>query len=175
MMNLMEVLQHRRSVRKYTGEHIPEEALRQVLQAGLLSPSGRARRPWEFIVVRNRDRLDQLARSRVSGAGMLSQADCAIVVLGDEHKTDVWVEDCSIAMYSMHLMADALGLGSCWVQGRLRSDPEGQSTEENLRKLLHFPEYCKLEAILALGIPQSHPAPQDLASLEQEKIHLEQF
>lgn len=140
MMNLMEVLQHRRSVRNYTGEHIPEEALHQVLQAGLLS-----------------------------------QADCAIVVLGDERKTDVWVEDCSIAMYSMHLMADALGLGSCWVQGRLRADPEGQSTEENLRKLLRFPEYCKLEAILALGMPQSHPAPQDLASLEQDKIHLEQF
>lgn len=175
MMNLMEMLQHRRSVRSYTGEHIPEEALRQVLQAGLLSPSGRARRPWEFIVVRDRAMLDQLSRSRASGAGMLAGADCAIVVLGDQDKTDVWVEDCSIAMYNMHLMADALGLGSCWVQGRLRTTPDGRSTEEELRRLLHFPEHCRLEAILALGIPQSHPAPRDLASLEQDKIHLEQF
>ena len=175
MMNLMEVFQHRRSVRKYTGEHIPEEALRQVLQAGLLSPSGRARRPWEFIVVRDRDMLNWLAQSRPS-AGMLSGADCAIVVLGDEDKTDTWPEDCSIAMSNMHLMADALGLGSCWIQGRIRNTQDGRQTmEDYLRQLLHFPEHCRLEAILSLGIPQSHPAPQNLASLEQEKIHLEQF
>lgn len=174
-MNLMELLQQRRSVRNYTGQTVPEEALNKVLQAGLLSPSGRGICPWEFIVVRNRETLDRIAHSRASGAAMLSGADCAIVVLGDESKTDVWVEDCSIAMYNMHLMADALGLGSCWIQGRRRADANGTATEEVLRDLLHFPESCRLEAILSLGMPQSHPAPHSLDALDNGKIHQEQF
>lgn len=174
-MNLMELLLHRRSVRSYTGAPIPEEALQAVLQAGLLSPSGRGIRPWELIVVRNRDMLRRMAHCRVSGAGMLSEADCAIVVLGDETKSDVWVEDCSIAMYNMHLMAAELGLGSCWVQGRLRKAPDAGTAEDDLRALLHFPEQYRLEAILSLGMPRTRPEPHTLDTLAREKIHIEQF
>ena len=49
-MELMEMMKNRRSVRQYTQERIPEETMEKVLQAGLLAPSGRARRPWEFIL-----------------------------------------------------------------------------------------------------------------------------
>ena len=44
-MELLEIMRKRRSVRKYTGEMIPEKDLEKVLQAGLLSPSGRSLRP----------------------------------------------------------------------------------------------------------------------------------
>ena len=54
-MELMEMMKNRRSVRQYTQERIPEETMEKVLQAGLLAPSGRARRPWEFILVRDRE------------------------------------------------------------------------------------------------------------------------
>ena len=47
----------RRSVRRYTGEPIPPEALQTVLTAGLLSPSSRSRRPWELVVVQDRATL----------------------------------------------------------------------------------------------------------------------
>ena len=112
-MELLNLLQHRRSVRSYTGEPVPEEALKQILQAGLISASSRSLCPWEFIVVRDKETLAHLSRCRTAGAGMLAKANCAIVVVADEAKCDVWIEDCSIAMANMHLMADALGLGSC--------------------------------------------------------------
>ena len=41
-MELLELLQKRRSIRKYTGEHIPEDKLERILQAGLPAPSSRA-------------------------------------------------------------------------------------------------------------------------------------
>lgn len=174
-MQLMQTLQNRRSVRSYTGEPVPEETIRQILQAGLLSPSGRGLRPWQMIVVRDRETLEQMARCRTAGAGILARAAAAVVVLGDETVTDVWVEDCSIAMAGMHLMADALGVGSCWVQGRLRSAADGRLAEEHLRELLGFPNHLRLEAILSLGMPESHPDPHSLEELDWTKVHWDTY
>lgn len=116
-----------------------------------------------------------MAECRVSGSKMLESADCAIVVLGDETKTDVWVEDCSIAMADMHLMADSLGVGSCWIQGRLREAPGNRTKEEYVRELLHYPEHYRLEAILSMGMPQTHPAAHELEQLATDKVHREEF
>lgn len=174
-MELLEMMKNRRSVRAYTGEPVPEEKLEKILQAGLLSASGRATRPWEFILVRDKETLKQMAKARAAGAKMLEEADSAVVVLGDETKTDVWTEDCSIAMANMHLMADSLGVGSCWIQGRLREAPGNRTTEEYLRELLHYPEHYRLEATLSLGMPQAHPAAYELGQLAMEKVHREAF
>lgn len=174
-MDLLETMQKRRSVRSYTGETVTEENLTKILQAGLLSASGRGIRPWEFIVVRNKETLKAMAGCRVSGSKMLDGADCAVVVLGDGTKTDVWVEDCSITMANMHLMADSLGVGSCWIQGRLREAPGNRTTEEYLRELLHYPAQYRLEAILSLGMPQAHPAAYELEQLAMDKVHREEF
>jgi nitroreductase len=174
-MELLEMLQKRRSVRNYTEETIPEEKLNQILQAGLLSPTGKGIRPWEFILIRNKETLRKMAACRAAGAKMLETADAAIVVIGDAQKTDVWTEDCSIAMAYMHLMADTLGVGSCWIQGRLRKAANGKSTEEVLRELLNFPENYCLEAILSLGMAAGHPEQRELSELSDRKIHREEF
>ncbi|MCI9682259.1 MAG: nitroreductase [Lachnospiraceae bacterium] len=174
-MKLLEVMQKRRSVRTYTGEAVSEEDVTCILQAGLLSASGKAIRPWEFIVVRNKETLKSMSRCRAAGSQMLEAADCAVVVLGDEEKSDVWVEDCSVAMANMHLMADSLGVGSCWIQGRLREAPGGRTTEAYLRELLEFPENYRLEAILSLGMPQNHPGAYELGDLLEGKVHRERF
>lgn len=151
-MNLLSIFQQRHSIRKYTGAPIDDAALTQIIQAGLLSASSRSIRPWEFIVV--------IANAEVS---------------------DVWIEDSSIAMANMHLMADSLGIGSCWIQGRLRTATSADSgtasitTEDYVRESLHFPEGYKLEAILSLGMPAKEKTPAELSKLPFEKIHYEKF
>lgn len=174
-MDLLEIMRKRRSVRTYTGEPVSKENLEKILKAGLLSASGRAIRPWEFIVVREKETLRKMATARTMGAKMLEGADCAIVVLGDEEKTDVWTEDCSIAMANMHLMADSLGVGSCWIQGRLREASDGRTTEDYIRELLEYPKNYRLEAILSLGMTDQHPEARNLEELPIEKVHQEKF
>lgn len=174
-MELLDMMKQRRSVRQYTGEAIPEEKIELVLQAGLYSASGRSRRPWEMIVVRDKEVLSKMAQCRTHGSAMLSGADCAIVVIADPTKTDVWTEDCSIVMANMHLMADHLGIGSCWIQGRLREAPDGRLTKAYLRELLDYPETYELEAILSMGIAANHPAPYALEDLPLNQIHREKF
>ena len=180
-MSLLEMLQKRHSIRKYTDANISDQDLQTILQAGLLSASGRAARPWEFIVVRNKETLQKMSESRVGAAKMLANANAAIVVIADESKTDVWVEDCSIAMSNMHLAASTLGIGSCWIQGRLRTATSADSgtasitTEDYVRESLHFPEGYKLEAILSLGMPAEEKKPAELSKLPFKKIHYEKF
>lgn len=174
-MELLEIMQNRRSVRSYTQEPVAKEKIEKVLQAGLLSASGRARRPWEFIVVRDKEMLRQMAECRIGAAKMLESADTAIVVIADPELTDVWVEDCSITMANMHLMADALGIGSCWIQGRLREAADGRSTEAFLRELLGYPECYKLEAILSMGTAKEHAPAHKLEELQMEKVHREKY
>lgn len=174
-MNLLELMLKRRSVRNYTEEPVKEENLKMILHAGLTSPTGRNRKPWEFVVVQDKEMLSKLSESRIAGAGMLTGAAAAIVVLGDEEKTDVWTEDCSIALSNMHLMATALGVGSCWIQGRLREASEGVTTEAYLRNLLGFPAHMRLEAILSLGMPSNETTPHTLEEVEESKIHWEKY
>mgnify|MGYP003294262552 CR=1 FL=1 len=174
-MDLLQTLLNRRSVRTYKEEPVKEDDLKKILYAGLLSPTGRNRKPWEFVVVQDKDVLEKMSKSRIAGAGMLSGAAAAIVVLGDEEQTDVWTEDCSIAMSNMHLMASSLGVGSCWIQGRLREASEGVSTEEYLRDLFGFPVNMRLEAILSLGMPDKEVIPHTLEEADESKIHWEKF
>ena len=175
-MDLMEMIRNRRSVRTYRKGEIKEEILRKVLEAGLLAPSGRNRQPWELIVVRDPQTLKQLSECRAGGAArMLASAAAAVVVTADSAKTDVWTEDCSNAMMLMHLTADAMGLGSCWIQGRLREAPDGRTAEGYVREILGYPEDFRLEAILSLGLPEEHPEAKTAAKELEKKVHWERY
>lgn len=174
-MNLLDVFQNRHSTRVYTEERIADTAMTMILQAGLLSASGRTIRPWELIVVRDKATLNQLASCRVGAAQMLKGADAAIAVIADEKQSDTWIEDSAIVMANMHLMSDSLGVGSCWIQGRLREAEDGRSTEAYVRDVLGYPQGFRLEAILSLGIPQNHAPRTELAELLYSKVHYESF
>ena len=175
-MDMMNAILHRRSVRQYTAEAIPEEKLNAILHAGLAAPSSKNRRPWELIVIRDRDMLARLCACRPGAEKLLATCNAAIVVGADSRLVDVWVEDAAAAMTQMHLMADALGIGSCWLQVRLRKAPDGErSTEDVVRELLHIPEHISVMAILTLGMPVAHPGARSADDLPLDKIHYERF
>ena len=174
--DMLNVFLNRHSVRSYTGEKIPMEKLNMIIMAGLSSASGSAIRPWELIVVRDKQKLIDMSGCRLRGTSrMLAGADAAIIVVADESRSDVWVEDSAIVMANMHLMASAIGVGSCWIQGRLREAIDGGSTEDYLRCLLQFPSECRLEAILSLGIPDEEFPAKAPESLPFEKVHINKY
>ena len=176
MNDLLQLMLNRRSIRHYTGAPIPADKLQLILQAGLASATSKNRKPWEFVVVQEKEILQKLSKCRVGSAKMLENAGCAIVVFANTDVTaDVWIEDCSIAMSNMHLMADSLGLGSCWIQGRCREAENGQTTEEFCRELLGVPENMGLLAILSVGVAVERPAGYTVGDLKEEKIHWERF
>lgn len=174
-MELLQLLKNRRSVRTYTGAEIPREKLNLILQAGLLAPSSKNIRPVELIVVEDKALLEELAKSKAAGSGMLADASCAIVVIGDTQKADAWIEDCSLAMGYMLLMAENLGIAACWVQERLRKTHLGEDAGTYVKQLLGIPDSYAVEAILSLGISAELQEPRDWNETEQGKIHWENF
>ena len=145
------------------------------MRAALMSPSGHRFNPWEFILVEDKETLKALSVSKAQGAALLEGAAMAVVVIGDTEKTDVWIEDCSIATIIMQLAAEEMGLGSCWVQIRRRFDAEGNVAEENVRKLLNIPEKYAVLSIVAVGHKAREAKPFDEERMQWEKVHIGEF
>ena len=175
-MDMLQKILHRRSVRQYTDESIPEDKLNAILYAGLAAASSKNRRPWEFIVVRDKTMLAKLSACRAGAGNLLGRCDAAIVVAANSDLVDVWVEDCASAITQMHLTADALGIGSCWLQVRLRNTADGsRAAQDVVKELLGIPEQYSVMAMLTLGMPAEHPGARTVDDLLLDKIHQERF
>lgn len=159
---ILQAMKNRRSIRSYTGESVPKEDLDLIIEAGLTSASGHADYPWNIVAVQDLELVHKLAGARLGAANMLKTAGAAIVVTADE-QFSTWVEDCSIVLTNMHLLADALGYGSCWIQVRMRDAAEGGSSEDYVRSLVKVPEGFRVEAILAVGVPDKEKTQDDAA------------
>ena len=105
-MDFRELIIKRRSRRVYTGARIADDALSQIVEAGLLAPTGRNLHPAELIVVREKEMLERLSHAKTGGSALIASADAALVVVGDTTRSDTWVEDCSIMMAYMQLAAE---------------------------------------------------------------------
>ncbi|MFC1654928.1 nitroreductase family protein, partial [Myxococcota bacterium] len=169
------LLRKRRTQRGYTGEKISEEHLQLLQEAVLRSPSSRSIKPWEFVFVDDPDLIEKLSRSKPHGASFLKNAALAIVVCGDQTKSDAWVEDCSIASIFAQLTAESLGLGNCWIQIRMRQHESGDSAESYIQKLLGIPEQVKVESIIAVGHPADQLEGHPRDSLDFSKIRRNRY
>lgn len=118
MSDIIEIIKRRRSIRKYTEEPVSPEQIQALLEAAMAAPSASNRRPWEFVVITEEERLKAL-RARLPFGRY--NAPLAIVVCADMRRAypgpgrDFWIADCSAAMQNILLAATGMGLGSVWV------------------------------------------------------------
>jgi nitroreductase len=172
---MIDILRARRSIRKYEKRAIDKESREILTEALLRCPSSRGINPWMFIFVEDPDLLGLLAQSKEHGSDFLKDAALGIVVCGDETKSDVWVEDCSIASIVVQLAAQSLGLGSCWIQIRKRHHSKDKTAEEYIQELLGIPQHLKVESIISIGYPAEGKKPIPQEKLEFEKIRYNKF
>ena len=97
----------RKSVRTYLNKGVEKEKIDLMLRAGMSAPSGRDVRPWEFVVVSDRAKLDSMAAA-LPYAKMLTQARNAIIVCGDSARSFYWYLDCSAAAQNILLAGQLL-------------------------------------------------------------------
>lgn len=174
-MSFEALIRNRRSIRKYTDKKIPTEIIQKITTAALMSPASKRRNPWEFIVVEDDAMLQKLSESREHGSQMLAGAPLAIVVLADRTKSDIWIEDASIAATIIQLQAEDLGLGSCWIQIYEREKSANVSSELYVKSLLNIPDEYSVLCLISIGYKGEEKQPHDLEKLAYNKIHLEMF
>ncbi len=168
MKNFLDLAASRRSVRKYKNEPVPEEALRRILTAGQLAPSGNNSQPWRFIIVNDTKVKEELFKVAGRQEWILS-APLTIAIVADlkaklpKNRLDEEisiddnkhinlllksVRDASIAADHIVMAAADEGLGSCWI---------ALYEQEEIRPVLEVPQHCYVVAIVTIGYPDESP------------------
>jgi nitroreductase len=168
VMETIEAIMSRRSIRKYRDETIPDDKITLLLRAAMNAPSAGNRQPWHFLVVKNKEKLKKITEIHPYSK-MLLDASHAIIVLGDTsvHVGDVkefWVQDCSAAIENILLAAHAIGLGAVW----LGAYPN-QSLVKKIGELFGIPKQFSSLAIISLGYPNEEKPTRD--NFDPKRIH----
>jgi nitroreductase len=171
----LELMRKRRSVRRFEARPVEPEKVDLLVEAALRSPSSRGLNPWEIVVVADRGMLEKLAACKEHGAAFLADAPLGILVAADSARSDAWVEDASIAALMVQLAAEALGLGSCWIQIRNRMRAGGAPAQDYVAGLLGLPAGVMAEAILAVGYPAEEKRERPRSALRWGQIHAERY
>ena len=90
-MEFKELVQQRRSHRKFTAEEVNGDDVKLILRAALMSPTSKGQRAWQFVVVDDKTDLEKLSDAKDLGGQFLRDAAPAVVVLRAPLQNDCWV------------------------------------------------------------------------------------
>ncbi len=165
-----EIVKNRRSIRSFSGEHIPDETIKDILSLAAYAPSSWGGHPVEFIVIKDKETMSELARCKQMGAGPLAYGDAAIVPIVDKRKLELWVEDAAVASTYILLAAEYYGVAACWIHMKDRRGHTNMA-EDDIRALLDIPDYYGILNAVSLGMTKKPNEPREIMA----KIHYESF
>jgi nitroreductase len=144
-MDVHEAIRDRRSIRKYKDTEVEDEKVKEILEAGQWAPSASNKQPWHFIVVRDKDMREKLAKAHAYGRFM-KESPVVIVVLGEPARHPRYnLADPHNAVQNMLLAAYAQGLSTCWMGVR------DTDIEPVFRKLLNVPDDLRVVCSISVG------------------------
>lgn len=161
----------RRSVRDFEDRPFPDEMLDRILAAAMSAPSAGDQQPWEFVVVRDRSLLGQLAAASPY-AGPLARAPVGVALCGVASRSasfpEFWTQDCAAAMENLLIQAVVEGAAGVW----LGFHPEADRVA-TVGELLGLPEGVTPLAIAALGYAKNPVKPR--ARFDAGRVHRERW
>lgn len=164
----------RKSIRKFDPlRAVEDDKVEKILKAAMAAPSAMDRRPWEFIVVKDRALLQRLGErlpySRVGNGAQLAIVVCGALDNGLPGRgKEYWIHDCSAATMNILLAAHGLGLGAVWT-----GVFPGEERIAIVREILSIPEgYAPLN-IIPVGYPAEDPAVKN--KWNPAKIHSDRW
>lgn len=165
-MDTIECIHTRRSIRRYTGKEVSEDAVKEILAAGMTAPSAKNQQPWQFIVVTDKTLLERVSSisphvlmAKGAALGILVCADLSLVI-----SEGFWVQDCAAAVENMLLAAHALGLGAVWTGVYPR-----ERHVDAFRQLFRLPENIVPHTFIPIGYPAQESRRAN--RFKQERIH----
>ena len=169
-MDVLTAIKTRQSIRKFTSRPIGDDMVTTMLCCGMYAPTAKNKRPYHFIVIRNRQLLAELA-SQNSQAAMLESAAGAIVICGDkniEGMKEFLYADCAAATQNILLGIHGLGLGGVWCGVASNSD-----WRKRMIAALELPVKLEPVAVIAFGWPDEEKELR--GRWEPEKIHYDRW
>ena len=157
-MDVFEVIKNRRSIRKYTEVSVEDKVIHELIEAGMYAPSAGNQQPWHFIVITERNILNEIPKYHPHAA-MVRNAAVGILVCGDKNlqkHEGYWPQDCAACTQNILLAAYAKGLGAVW----LGIYPRGERVKD-IQRLFGMPEHVIPFSLISLGYPAEEKARED--------------
>lgn len=169
--NLINTIFKRRSIRNYIDKEVEYEKLILLLKAAMAAPTAANRQPWEFIVVTEKEKLNELRSTLREGQ---YNAPAAIAVCGNmklsfsNKDKEIWTQDCSAAIENMLIAAVELGLGSVWI---------GLYPQLNkcmpVCRVLNIPEHVIPMSVVYLGYPAEIKEPR--TQYNEKRVYWQEY
>lgn len=170
-MDIYEAIKIRKSVRSFLDRDIEEDKLQRVLEAARLAPSAKNKQEWRFVVVKDRQKREQLAQA-AHDQTFVGEAPVVIACCAETDKytmrcgLESYPIDTAIAIDHLTLAAVSEGLGTCWI---------GSFESERVKQILGIPQKIVVVELLPLGYPQD-PAIKEKSRLKlSETVHYEKW
>ena len=188
---ILEIVKKRRSIRKYKPEVVQFEDVLKILDAARWAPSGNNSQPWEFVVVKDPTKLQEVTDifidqsfqlrektdnfKHAPSKQYLKQVSTFIFVCGDPRFISAFPhstanEQIAAAIFTIMLAATSLGLGTAWLTGSGESE-----TEARLRPVLNIPEVLDIICCIPLGYPTNNKPSRRKPRPLENVIHIDEF
>lgn len=180
-MELQEAIRKRRSIRRFTEDFVTDEELRKIFEAVRLAPSWANTQVWEFIVVRDKDMIVNVAATyspknpatKCSLAASVLIVACAKTGLSgcydgkQSTKFDNWfMFDLGLATQTLCLTAHEMGLGTVVV---------GLMDQDACKKVIGLPNGYEVAAVIPIGRPAVEPKEGPARKALADMVHLNTF
>lgn len=169
--NFFDVIENRRSIRRFQTREVEQEKVAKMLEAVRLAPSASNSQPWHVVVVRNKATIEALSKAAPAGSrfiiSWMASANVVFVLALKRALTHVVAEtfgnaiirlDAGIAGEHLVLAAQAQGLGTCWI---------GWFNKKTVGKLVGLPDSYEVAAIIACGYPDENPSERPRKPIEE--------
>ncbi len=166
----MNTINIRRSIRTFTNKEVEKEKVIELLKAGMQAPSACNQQPWEFVVVRDEERKNELSKISPNATPILS-ANCLIVLLNrknDLQREGMVDQDMGACTQNILLEVVEQGLGAVWIG--VKSIKERMDFVANV---LELPENMEIFSIIAIGYSDTENKFVD--RFDETKIHFEKY
>lgn len=163
----MEIINIRRSVRKFNDKPIEKEKIELILRAAMQAPSARNQQPWKFLVSENKETFEKLSNA-TPNMSFINGASLVIVYLTDltSLKTPMmYPQDLSAAIENSLLEACSLGIGSCWCG----TYPNGERMQK-VREIFNLDNDLEPFAVVGFGYPEDENSFKFVDRFDEKKI-----
>ena len=166
-MEIEEAIHIRRAIKEFSSKPIPRQIFTELVDAARHSPSGGNKNPWRFVIITERNTLDQLAQIHPH-CRWFASTQAGIALAADSALSRYWLEDCCVAAYSLWLAAVARGLGMGWAAMYQSDDTvESERRQDVMRDLLSIPGNLNIPVVLGIGYPKISPPEKEKPALEE--------
>jgi len=164
-MGVIDLIRDRRSIREYIERDIPYEDILEILEAARWAPSSGNLQNWYFVIVKNRDAIEKIAKA--TRQEFVKNSNTIIVVCSDDKLVESLygdrgkmyaIQNVAAAIQNMLLVATEKGIGTCWV---------GDFDEDEIKSIIEAPKDISIHAIITLGYYSKKPEPPKRKSLDE--------